>query len=178
MCCFRGSCSPLHACHSPSPLGCPPPPSCRGAGARRPKRVQRYEGGERSRYFADDDAVDLATLAKRTKHGEERDLDAALAAGIARAGTRYKQADFDAGGWDGWWWFGAVVWGQACRCAAVALRAPCWRGGGGLHLHVHPRPPASCARRLPLPLLAAAQPLPHHPHRHCCHHCPTARPSN
>ena len=35
---------------------------------RRPKRVERYEGGERARYFADDDKLDLGTLVKRTKY--------------------------------------------------------------------------------------------------------------
>jgi len=38
-------------------------------GSVRPtKRVERYEGGEKKRYYADDDAVDLATLVKRTKY--------------------------------------------------------------------------------------------------------------
>ncbi len=36
------------------------------------------------------------TLIKRTKHGEEGDVDRRLAAGIMRS-QRYKQADFDAG---------------------------------------------------------------------------------
>lgn len=37
---------------------------------RKQKRVQRFgEGGERERYFADDDKADLATLIKRQKHG-------------------------------------------------------------------------------------------------------------
>lgn len=64
-------------------------------GGRRQKRTQRYEGGERSRYFADDDATDLQTLAKRTKHGDEGDIDRRLAAGIMRS-QRYKEKDFDA----------------------------------------------------------------------------------
>lgn len=34
---------------------------------RRPKRVERYEGGEKARYYRDDD-VDLDTLVKRTKY--------------------------------------------------------------------------------------------------------------
>ena len=36
------------------------------------------------------------TLIKRTKHGDEGDVDRRLAAGIMRS-QRYKQADFDAG---------------------------------------------------------------------------------
>ncbi|EFN55254.1 hypothetical protein CHLNCDRAFT_134588 [Chlorella variabilis] len=63
-------------------------------GGRKQKRVQRYEGGERSKYFADDDDTDLQTLMKRTKHGDEGDIDARLAAGITRS-QRYKQADYD-----------------------------------------------------------------------------------
>lgn len=34
-------------------------PGARPHAGRRQKRTQRYEGGERSRYFADDDATDL-----------------------------------------------------------------------------------------------------------------------
>ena len=34
---------------------------------RRPKRLERYEGGEKARYYKDDD-VDLQTLVKRTKY--------------------------------------------------------------------------------------------------------------
>lgn len=37
---------------------------------RKQKRVQRFgEGGQKDRYFADDDKADLATLVKRQKHG-------------------------------------------------------------------------------------------------------------
>lgn len=64
-------------------------------GGRKQKRVQRYEGGERSKYFADDDDTDLKTLMKRTKHGDEGDMDRRLAAGIMRS-QRYKEADHDA----------------------------------------------------------------------------------
>lgn len=42
--------------------------AAKAAGVRPSKRVERYEGGEKRRYFADDDAVDLATLVKRTKY--------------------------------------------------------------------------------------------------------------
>jgi hypothetical protein len=39
---------------------------------RKQKRVQRFgEGGQRERYFADDDRADLATLVKRQKHAGE-----------------------------------------------------------------------------------------------------------
>jgi hypothetical protein len=31
--------------------------------------VQRYEDGQKQRYFADDDDMDLAALVKRTKYG-------------------------------------------------------------------------------------------------------------
>jgi len=42
---------------------------------RKQKRVQRFgEGGERERYFADDDRADLATLVKRQKHAGGRTL--------------------------------------------------------------------------------------------------------
>ncbi|PSC69918.1 CWF19 2 [Micractinium conductrix] len=64
-------------------------------GGRRAKRVQRYEGGERSKYFADDDETDLQTLMKRTKYGDEGDMDKKLAAGIMKS-QRYKQTDHDA----------------------------------------------------------------------------------
>jgi len=45
-------------------------------GQRPPKRTQRYdESGQKTRYFADDDAVDLDTLVKRTKYGDDMDAD-------------------------------------------------------------------------------------------------------
>lgn len=40
---------------------------------------------------------------KRTKHGDEGGIDRRLEAGIMRS-AKYKQADFDAGGW--WVGFG------------------------------------------------------------------------
>ncbi|KAL6782403.1 hypothetical protein ACKKBG_A06645 [Auxenochlorella protothecoides x Auxenochlorella symbiontica] len=64
------------------------------AGKRPARKLERYEAGQRSRYFADDDAADLATLVKRAKHGGEADLDRSLAAGIARS-ARYKATDLD-----------------------------------------------------------------------------------
>ena len=59
-------------------------------------------------------ASPLQTLMKRTKHGDEGDIDRRLEAGILRS-AKYKQADFDAGGW--------------VRCGAVR-----WGGLGGLSL--------------------------------------------
>lgn len=57
---------------------------------RKPKRVQGYEGGERARYFADDDAADLAMLVKRQRHDGTPDLDANLADSILRKGARFR----------------------------------------------------------------------------------------
>ena len=47
------------------------------AGCTGRKGVQRYGAdGQRERYFADDDNVDLATLVKRVKYGDDlQDLD-------------------------------------------------------------------------------------------------------
>ena len=65
---------------------------CAGAPqpGRKQKRVQGYEGGERMRYFADDDATDLATLVKRQRHEGAPDLDANLADSILRKGARFR----------------------------------------------------------------------------------------
>ncbi len=57
---------------------------------KRPKRLQGYEGGERARYFADDDAADLAVLVKRQRHEGAPDLDANLADSILRKGARFR----------------------------------------------------------------------------------------
>lgn len=65
------------------------------AGAVRPtKRLERFKGGERKRYFADDDAMDLDTLVKRTKYGSTEDIDATMARNIARK-TNFKETDLD-----------------------------------------------------------------------------------
>ena len=57
-------------------------------GARKPKRLQRYdEPGEKARYFADDDAQDLAALVKRQRYEGAEDIDAHLADNIARKAT-------------------------------------------------------------------------------------------
>ncbi|WIA29191.1 hypothetical protein OEZ86_011702 [Tetradesmus obliquus] len=68
------------------------------AGGRMNKRVQRYGAdGTRERYFADDDSVDLQTLVKRAKHGDDSvgDLDRTLAGNIARR-QKFKETDLDA----------------------------------------------------------------------------------
>jgi hypothetical protein len=63
---------------------------------KRRKEVQRYEGGEKQRYFADDDDVDLATLVKRAKYGDTgMEMDDAMAANIARK-ANFKEAELDA----------------------------------------------------------------------------------
>ncbi len=48
--------------------------------------IARYdEHGQKQRYFADDDNVDLATLVRRAKYGDdEHDLDHAVAGSIAK----------------------------------------------------------------------------------------------
>jgi hypothetical protein len=77
------------------------------------KRTQRYDpSGARGRWFADDDdaGADVATLAKRARHGDDRgaiDVDAAIAKGILKQGARYRggtteaaaddEYDFDGG---------------------------------------------------------------------------------
>lgn len=59
-------------------------------GGRKPKRLQRFDApGEKSRYYADDDAQDLATLVKRQKYEGANDIDANLVDNIARK-ARYK----------------------------------------------------------------------------------------
>lgn len=63
--------------------------------ARPPKRVQRYERGEKKRYFADDDNVDLDTLVRRTKHKIDDDMDTIVAKNIAKQ-SRYKISELDA----------------------------------------------------------------------------------
>ena len=59
------------------------------------RKLQRYEGGEKVRYFADDDTTDLATLVRRAKHGDDmHDMDAALADNVAR-NARYRGKELD-----------------------------------------------------------------------------------
>jgi len=62
------------------------------------KRVQRYgDDGQRARYFKDDDDVDLDTLVKRTKYGDDHDdnLDKTVTANIMRK-ARFRAGDLDA----------------------------------------------------------------------------------
>ena len=50
--------------------------------------MQRYdEPGEKTRYFADDDAQDLESLVKRQRYEGAEDIDANLAENIARKAT-------------------------------------------------------------------------------------------
>jgi hypothetical protein len=66
------------------------------ASTRPIKRVERYDqDGQRKRYFADDDAVDLDTLVKRTKYGSTEDIDATMARNIAKS-AKFKETDLDA----------------------------------------------------------------------------------
>lgn len=60
------------------------------------KRIERYdkESGEKRRYYADDDALDLATLVKRTKYEGAADIDANLAWNISRK-SRFRESDLD-----------------------------------------------------------------------------------
>jgi Protein similar to CwfJ C-terminus 1 len=62
------------------------------------KKLQRYAGGEKVRYFRDDDDADLATLVKLARHGDDaHDIDAAFTANVV-ADARYKgrgDADVD-----------------------------------------------------------------------------------
>jgi hypothetical protein len=60
------------------------------------KRVERYDqDGQRKRYFADDDTIDLDTLVKRAKYGSTDDIDATMARNIAKS-AKFKETDLDA----------------------------------------------------------------------------------
>lgn len=64
--------------------------------AARPTRHNAFDpGGQRKRYFADDDRTDLDALVKRTKYGSTGDMDNQMAKGIAK-NQRYKLTEFDA----------------------------------------------------------------------------------
>ena len=58
---------------------------------KRPRRLQRFEAGEKQRYFADDDAKDLQDLVKEQRYGGAADIDANLADNIARK-ARFRRA--------------------------------------------------------------------------------------
>ena len=62
-----------------------------GAVRRAPKTTQRFEDGEKNRYYRDDDGVTLADLVAEHKHGGGDDYDANLADNIARS-KRFKGA--------------------------------------------------------------------------------------
>ncbi|EFJ41173.1 hypothetical protein VOLCADRAFT_119773 [Volvox carteri f. nagariensis] len=58
--------------------------SRRGGGGKPPERYNR-QTGEKERYFADDDKVDLQTMLRRAKYGDDNmDMDEHLAANIAK----------------------------------------------------------------------------------------------
>jgi hypothetical protein len=66
------------------------------ASTRPIKKVERYDqDGQRKRYFADDDTIDLDTLVKRTKYGTTEDIDVVMARNIAKSST-FKTTDLDA----------------------------------------------------------------------------------
>jgi hypothetical protein len=86
-------------------------------GGRRPKRLQRYDTpGEKSRYFADDDAQDLAALIKRQKYEGTEDVDANLADNIMRK-ARYKCAPIS--------FFSSLREGSSCRPVTSMLACSC-----------------------------------------------------
>ena len=62
-----------------------------GAVRRAPKTTQRFEGGEKNRYYRDDDGVTLQDLVAEHKHGGGDDYDRNLADNIARS-KRFKGA--------------------------------------------------------------------------------------
>lgn len=63
-------------------------------GLKPQKRFDRYTDGEKTRYFASDDAVDLDTMVKRTKHGMEENMDDIIARNISKK-AHYKGTKFD-----------------------------------------------------------------------------------
>jgi hypothetical protein len=63
-------------------------------GLKPQKRFDRYQDGQKTRYFATDDAVDLDTMVKRTKHGMEDNMDDVIARNIAKK-SHYKGNEFD-----------------------------------------------------------------------------------
>lgn len=58
------------------------------------KKLDRFQDGKKSRYFADDDDVDLDTMVKRSKHGDEEEMDAVMARNIAKR-THFKGNEFN-----------------------------------------------------------------------------------
>ena len=61
--------------HTHTHILTPPPPGC--------PPLRYDESGAKARYFADDDNVDLQTLVKRAKYGDDEvDMDSAVAGNI------------------------------------------------------------------------------------------------
>ncbi|GMH40688.1 hypothetical protein BSKO_08592 [Bryopsis sp. KO-2023] len=62
----------------------------------RSKTDNFHQDGSRKRYFDDDDDVDLKTLVKRSRYGDDTiDMDRAMAESVMR-NKRYKEGEFDA----------------------------------------------------------------------------------
>ena len=59
------------------------------------KRVNRYEDGQKARYFDTDDTTDLDTMVKRSKHGLEDNMDDIIARNIAKR-SHFKDSDINA----------------------------------------------------------------------------------
>ena len=53
-------------------------------------QVQRFDGGERQRYFADDDKQQLTDLVAQQRYEGAADIDANLADNIMRKGKRFR----------------------------------------------------------------------------------------
>ncbi|GFR46090.1 hypothetical protein Agub_g7557 [Astrephomene gubernaculifera] len=70
------------------------PGAGRRAGTKAPQRYNR-QTGEKERYFADDDKVDLQTMLRRAKYGDDdMDMDEHLAANIAKK-RKFRGTDLD-----------------------------------------------------------------------------------
>lgn len=64
-------------------------------GGKKPKRVQRFDAGERQRYFADDDKQQLGDLVAQQRYEGAADIDANLADNIMRKGKRFREKELD-----------------------------------------------------------------------------------
>lgn len=59
------------------------------------RKLQRYEDGQKVRYFRNEDNTDLDTLVRRSKHGDDlHDIDAAFAKNIIQ-NSRYRGKEMD-----------------------------------------------------------------------------------
>lgn len=54
------------------------------------RQIQRFEEGERQRYFADDDKQQLKDLVAQQRYEGAADMDANLADNILRKGKRFR----------------------------------------------------------------------------------------